>query len=77
MQRACAGSNAGGAVKIIIIILLAIGAALLAWGWAVDRFVANARANLDSLPLAVAGIGVLAIDFILLIGYALYRLFFT
>jgi hypothetical protein len=62
-------------MKILLVILLAIGVALLACGWTVDRFVANARANLDSLPLAVAGIFVLAIDVILLISYALWRLF--
>lgn len=64
-------------MRLIILILLAIGAALLACGWTVNRFVANARANLDFIPYAVAGVGVLAIDFILLVGYALYRLFFT
>lgn len=64
-------------MKIVIIVLLATGAAMLACGWTVDRLVANARANLDFLPLAVAGLGVLAIDLLLLVGYATYRLFFT
>lgn len=64
-------------MRIVIIILFAIGLALLGCGWTVERFVAYARANLDFLPLAVLGVGVLAIDFFLLIGYALYRLLFA
>lgn len=63
-------------MKIVIAILLLLGVALLACGWTVGRFVANASANLDFLPFAVAGLGVLAIDFALLVGYAL-DLFFA
>ena len=65
-------------MKLTILILLLLGTALYLGGWAVDRYGSpDSRVNMDSLPLYMLGIALWAIDAVLFIGYALWRLFFA